>query len=290
MTGSVRAPVHESRLMAAAREHLPAPAVPLWRDLLLPAILLDHAAEGEPVAGHYGGDTVLLPPGMPWPEWDDYGPLTPWLTLDCAALPRTLPRTELALPESGLLQFFLADGQLWGKRTPWTIGSSAGAPEADQVVYVPDAADALPTKAPDALHCIEPEPLTAWLDLTPPQYPETAWRERYGDDAAPDALTKYEFEVETSGEHLPTKIGGHTYAMQDPPEDELVRYAVFKNENTDEERQKHETAQWRPLLEYSPHDRTALHCGDYWNLYWFIRADALAARRFDEALMVEQCT
>lgn len=268
---------HDSRLMSAAHEHLPPAAVPRWRDLLLPALLLDHAVEGESVVGHYGGDTVLLPPGMPWPEWDDYGPLTPWLTLDCAAL----PPNELGLPASGRLQFFLADGQLWGKRTPWTMGASAGAPEADQVVYIPDDTKALPTKAPEALHCIEPEPLTAWLDLTPPQYPEWEWDEK--------ALTTYEFEAETSWERFPTKVGGHTYAMQDPPVDELVRYAVFENKAT-EERIARELPRWRPLLEFVPHAETALHGGDYWNLYWFVRDDDLAARRFDRALMVEQCT
>lgn len=266
----MRAPVHEPRLLAAAGEHLAPDDAARWRELLEPAILLDHATDGEPVAGHYGGDGAVLPPDMPWPVWEEYGELSPWLTLDCAAL----PRGSFGLPESGLLQFFVADGQLWGKRTPWTMGASAGFPEAARVVHVPDGAG-LRRRAPKTLTCVEAEPLTAWIDLTPPDHL---------DDDVP-----YAFEAAVERDHFPTKIGGHTYAMQDPPVDELVRYAVFEGK-ADEERVEAEIPHWRPLLQFVPHQKTALDGGDYWNLYWFIRDDDLSARRFDRALMIEQCT
>ncbi|GIG66917.1 hypothetical protein [Phytomonospora endophytica] len=76
-TTPFRAPVHEPRLVAAARELLPPQAIPRWRELLLPAVLLDHADDHEPVVGRYGGDSAVLPPDMPWPVWDDYGELSP---------------------------------------------------------------------------------------------------------------------------------------------------------------------------------------------------------------------
>ena len=180
----MRSPLHAPRLLAAAREHLPPADVDRYRDLLLPAVLLDHAADGEPVAGHYGGDGAVLPPDMPWPVWAEYGELSPWLTLDCAAL----PPNDLGLPTSGLLQFFVADGQLWGERTPWTMGASAGFPDAGRVVYVPDGTG-VRRPAPGTLTCVEAEPLTAWIDLTPPDQPDHAWRERYGDKGALDRIT-----------------------------------------------------------------------------------------------------
>ncbi|GIG66916.1 hypothetical protein HNR73_003878 [Phytomonospora endophytica] len=170
------------------------------------------------------------------------------------------------------------------------MGASAGAPEAGQVVYIPDGAG-LRRRAPTALTCVEAEPLTGWVDLTQPEYAAAAWRARYGesDPEVLEALDGGGFEPPYGEGEVPTKIGGHTYAMQDPPEDELVRYAVFEGK-ADEETVQRELPHWRPLLQYVPHDRTALAGGDYWNLYWFVRDDDLAARRFERALMVEQCT
>lgn len=284
-----RAPIHEPALLAVAEKHLPAAALPRWRQLLKPTICLEIATPGEPVAGHFGGDEALLPPDAPWPHWDEYGPLSPWLTIDCAALPRTDPQ----LPDSGRLQFFFAEGQLWGDRTPWTLGASAGFPEAGQVVYVPARAESELRRAPEPLRSIAYEPLTAWPDLTGPRYPQNEWRKRFGDAdlevlqtlASDDFDSAYGELVwdRLSGFH----IGGYQCELQDPVEDELIHYAVFDGEDIDDERFTTELARWRPLLQSFPLDGRA---EDYWHLYWFITHDDLAARRFESALMVEQCT
>ncbi|WP_168801775.1 DUF1963 domain-containing protein [Glycomyces buryatensis] len=279
------------RLIEIGEAHLPKSAHERWRQLLEPAVYLEHAADGDSTVGYLGGE-AFLPEEMAWPEWEEYGPLTLWATIDCAALPRL--DLDLDLPESGKLLFFLADGQLWeSSATP--IGYTDGVDHnSHRVVYLPEGTPVSPRPHPARLHCVaEAEPLTARIALSGPWMPAHAWFERYGDSDT-DVLAVLEgddfnIDLELWG-NAGTHLGGHHFSLQNDTLEELVQYGVFEGEDRGEAAVTAEMARWRLLLQFFPFADTKLWCGDYTHAYWFITAEDLTARRFDRSILQEQCT
>ncbi|MEW2360092.1 YwqG family protein [Spirillospora sp. NPDC029432] len=281
----------KDQLVGIAREHLPAGVVEQWTGLLKPAVRLAHATGDDAVAGHLGGDAEL-PPDMPWPAWEGYGPLSLWLSLDCAAL----PAGELALPDSGRLLFFLFDGQLCESTAPYIGDDGPESRGAHRVVYVPEGTPTSLREAPAELrHRVPAEPLTASVIWTAPQYPDDldAWHARYGepDEAASRALYDdgFDDELDLWG-RAARQLGGHPFAPQSPVEEDLARYVVFAGAERSGPELRREIARWRLLLQFMPDYETGLWCGDTNYLYWFITADDLAARRFDRARLLRQDT
>ncbi|GAA1550280.1 hypothetical protein GCM10009678_36530 [Actinomadura kijaniata] len=281
----------KNRLADIAREHLPTDVARQWTDLLKPAVRLAHAADGDAIVGHLGGEAAL-PPDTPWPVWDGHGPLSLWLTLDCAAL----PTAELALPESGRLLFFLFDGQLCESSSPYIGDDDPGSRGAHQVVHVPEGTPTRPRPGPAALHHqIEAEPLTASVIWTAPQYPTDLedWHVRFGapDEATSRALHGEEFEdtLDLWG-RATHQVGGHPFAPQTPVEEDLAAHVVFAGTDRSAAELRREVARWRLLLQFMPDHRTRLWCGDTYYLYWFITVEDLAARRWDRARLLAQDT
>lgn len=271
----------KDQLADIAREHLPAEVAQQWIGLLKPTVRLAHATGDDAVAGRLGG-AAALPPDMPWPVWDGHGPLSLWLTLDCAAL----PTAELALPKSGSLLFFLFDGQLCKSTSPHIGDDDPASRGAHRVVHVPEGTPARLREAPASLrHRVEAEPLTASVDWTAPQYPDDldAWHVRFGeaDEATVQALYDDEFgdALDLWG-RAAAQLGGHPFAPQNP----------FAGTDRSAAELRREVARWRLLLQFMPDHRTRLWCGDTGYLYWFITADDLAAERFDQARLLRQDT
>ncbi|GAB4003502.1 hypothetical protein GCM10029992_45450 [Glycomyces albus] len=99
-------------LSELADQHLPPQIAAQWKALLKPAVQFDWAAGSDVVVAQLGGDPEM-PPGEPWPEWEDYGPLSFIASVDCAGF-----RIDgLPLPESGRLLFFFSTARSTAARS-----------------------------------------------------------------------------------------------------------------------------------------------------------------------------
>jgi uncharacterized protein YwqG len=121
-------------------------------------------------------------------------------------------------------------------------------------------------------------------------------------DAERDAYWRLAEELEREGARMPTdaaeapvhRLGGVPREIQNPMEAEceLARrgedpYAVPYSRR--EEIAEEAKARWRLLLQVDSDDAAGLMWGDAGILYYWIRDDDLAARRFDRAWCVMQC-
>ncbi|MET8977105.1 YwqG family protein [Streptomyces sp. NPDC004539] len=266
---------HHSRPAAA---HLPPALADAWTALLRPCARLRHAADGEPVAAVLGG-TPHLPAATPWPEWPGHGPLSFVASVDCAALPRESLSEEF--PPDGTLLFFFWDGRLGDD-----VFVSAHDPETwigAQVLYVPRDT---PTAAADTPAPLTPYPrvdLTAGTEESAPDLllPQSR-RALLGDTRpwphpreTPPELRPFVrafSRLRTSAGH---QIGGHAIPLQGPVEHEI-------SGGSDEEAER-----WVPLAQFDS-DLGMSWGGDEGTLYWLIRPEDLAARRFDLARFTGQ--
>ncbi|MCQ8772430.1 YwqG family protein [Streptomyces telluris] len=279
-------------LHAVAREHLPADIAERWIGLLRPGLGLTKAAdegarEGtDVVVGRLGG-LPELPENEEWPVWEGHGPLTFIASLDCAALPSAA--LDIALPEDGTLFFFYFDGQL-DDGSAWVAPDEPDTWAGARVLYVPAGVPLAERPAPAGIRPYAEVRLAARVEATAP-YPwhPVVYREfapmpddhPLWDEDFQEAL----WDVPGAG-HL---VGGHADPVQDDVESEVARGALGNPPN-DDPRIREEALRWTLLAQIDSDDDAGMMWGDCGALYWLIRPEDLAARRFDRAMFTWQCS
>ncbi|MFJ4921173.1 YwqG family protein [Streptomyces sp. NPDC088725] len=281
-----------SALRSLAHQHLSPDVAETWLGLLRPGVRLEVAAGPDDVTGRLGG-LPALPATAEWPVWEGNGPLSFVASIDCAGLPTA--SLDIDLPKAGTLLFFYFDGQLDDgealvlaeDRTSW-----AGA----RVLYVPADETAEERELPAGLRPYPVVPLTARTEMTAaepwhPQIRETfapgaPLGQRYGHPVCSedflDALWQFDDEVGH-------QIGGHAHSVQDPVEIEVAEAVLDGKMPWSDPRLSDEAGRWLLLAQFASEDAADMMWGDVGALYWLIRPQDLAERRFERAMFTWQC-
>jgi len=280
----------QAALVRLARRELPAAIVDVWIDLLRPSFLLREAGDHERVVGQLGGIPVL-PGGMAWPQHPDGGgPLTFIADVDCGQL----PSDTLSLPRSGTLSFFLWDNE----QAPGYLHTYP----ANRVVYTASGTPVTEREPPAGSCEYDLVELTGELRATGPAWASAEFREAVAElGEGGRAFLDHWRDREGHSFHQglwdlapqPThRIGGH--ALPRRPEvglrvawDQLAGDKVFAS--VPDDALHREALRWTLLAQFDS-DRLA---GMQWGggsgcLYWLIRTDDLAARKFEAAALTWQ--
>ncbi|MEU6083389.1 YwqG family protein [Streptomyces sp. NPDC047108] len=273
-------------LRELAVQHLPPDRAEQWISQLRPGIALEEGSEPGPVAGHLGG-LPKLPDDMEWPVWK-HGPLSLIASIDCAALPARA--VDIPLPEDGTLLFFSFDHGAAGDTSETYVGVDIGDRETwngARVIHVPAGIPAAERETPLGLEPHPRQPLSARATTTAPD----PWHVCLRDVFAPgrplnSRWSDYPEGFLEAGDELaepnpPHRIGGHANACQSPVEEELA-YHLLGEERSDDALLSQEARAWILLGHFYEYGR------DGW-LYWLIRPQDLAERRFDRAMFTFQC-
>ncbi|MEV4434627.1 YwqG family protein [Streptomyces sp. NPDC049555] len=274
-------------LRALAREHLPADVAERWLGLLRPSAGLRTATGADPVVGRLGG-LPELPEGQEWPVWEGHGPLTFIASVDCAALPGAA--LDIPLPKDGTLAFFYFDGQLDDGRAlvrPDDPATWAGA----RVLYVPAGVPVAERAAPAGIRPYREVPLTARVESTAPyDWHPVVYREFDPmDDDHPLWDEDFREDVYERVDDSKHRIGGHASPDQDDVETE-VAHGTLGSPPWNDPRIPQEALRWVLLAQFGSDDDAGMTWGDLGTLYWLIRPEDLAARRFDRAMFTWQCS
>lgn len=281
MTESITDALH-----ALARQHLPVEIAERWIGLLRPGLSLERATDPGTVVGRIGG-LPSLPENEEWPVWEGHGPLSFIASLDCAALPSAA--LDIALPADGTLAFFYFDGQLDDGRarvSPYDTDSWAAA----RVLYVPAGVPLVEREVPAGIRPYPEVRLTARVEATAPYlWHPVVYREFA---PMPDDHPLWDEDFQEALWDLPGaghRVGGHADPAQDEVESEVAR-AALGNPPGDDPRIDEEALRWVLLAQFDSDDDAGMMWGDCGSLYWLIRPEDLAARRFDRAMFTWQCS
>lgn len=274
-------------LHTLARKHLPGEIAERWIGLLRPSLRLEKttAAGAQPVVGRLGG-LPALPENEQWPIWEGHGPLSFVASLDCAMLPAAL---DIALPTDGTLVFFYFDGQLddgCAVVDPGEPDSWAGA----RVLYVPAGVPIAERTAPEGIQPYPEVLLTARAETTAPYLRHPVVHREF--DPMPDDHPLWDEDFESAlwdhCEGTEHRIGGHANPVQGEVEWE-VAHGALGSPPWDDPRIKEETFNWVLLAQFDTDDDADMMWGDGGALYWLIRPEDLAQRRFERAMFTWQC-
>ncbi|MBH1938853.1 DUF1963 domain-containing protein [Streptomyces sp. AV19] len=281
MTQSITDALH-----ALAHQHLPDDIAERWIGLLRPGLALDTAAGTDPVVGRLGG-LPELPENEEWPIWEGHGPLSFVASLDCAALPSA--GLDITLPTDGTLAFFYFDGQVddgVAVVAPDDPDSWAGA----RVLYVPEGVRVVERAAPEGIGAYPEIPLTARAETTAPYLWHPAVYREFAPMPDDHPLWSEEFQdaLWDHSEGAGHRVGGHADPVQDEVETE-VAHGALHGPPWDDPRIQEEALGWTLLAQFDSDDDAEMMWGDCGTLYWLIRPEDLAARRFDRAMFTWQC-
>lgn len=277
-------PAESARLIRAAQDHLPPRLAEEWIRLLRPTVKFRHSAEADPTVAHRGGEP-LLPPDMPWPTWEGEGPLSLIAGFDLGAL----PRGNLDLPDSGLLYFFMFDGQLCESAMP----SLDDEPQAHRVVHIPAGTPVERRPPPRALRPTAAEPMAVSREFTAPSQASHILEDHFDTDDPhiSDALYGDDFnDALDLWEHMDHQLGGYPFSPQNPSLWDIVGDESLQTGPGELDAWRAECRQWLTLAQFPPDYESDLWCADTGYLYWYIRREDLAAHRFDRAAFAWQDT
>ncbi|MBH5333956.1 DUF1963 domain-containing protein [Streptomyces pactum] len=281
MTHSTTDPLH-----ALAHEHLPDGIAARWLGLLRPSLRLERATDADTPVGRLGG-LPELPEGVEWPVWEGHGPLSLVASVDCAALPAA--GLDIPLPTDGTLAFFHFDGRL-DDGAAVVASDDPDSWSGARVVYVPAGTPVTRAAAPEGLPPYPEVPLAARLETTAP-YP---WHPVVYREFAPmpddhpvwgEEFREAVDELTAGTEH---RLGGHATPVQDEVEAAVARHALGCPPWNDP-RIGQEALRWVLLAQFDSDDDAGMMWGDAGALYWLMRPEDLALRRFDRARFTWQC-
>ncbi|MFJ4435194.1 YwqG family protein [Streptomyces sp. NPDC088923] len=264
-----------------------------WLGLLRPGMRLEVATDTDDAVGRLGG-LPALPASAEWPVWDGRGPLSFIASIDCARL--SAAALDIDLPAAGTLLFFYFDGQLDDgealvlaeDRESW-----AGA----RVLYVAADEKVAEHEAPAGLKPYPAVPLTGRVEVTATEPWHPSVRAAFAPDAPLgnrydhpvcsqeflDALWEFDDEVGH-------QIGGHAHSVQNPVEIEIAEAVLDGEASWDDPRLSEEAGNWLLLAQFDSEDAADMMWGDAGALYWLIRPEDLAERRFERAMFTWQCS
>ncbi|WP_241825639.1 YwqG family protein [Micromonospora sp. CB01531] len=279
-------------LAAAAREHLPADVADTWLSLLRPGIRLVPADDGDgPPVGYLGGEPEL-PDDLAWPVWEGHGPLSFIASVDCAVLPGVA--TELGLPVDGRLLFFYFNGQ-YDDGKAMVFASDPESQAGARVVYVPSGRACTERATPEGIEPYKQVWLASRAVSTAPSYDHPVLHDAFGDGfsqvAKPEhPLRRREFCAAIScGEGPLHQLGGYACPVQGDVEYEVAQAALGGSVDWRDQALASEAGRWLLLAQFDSDSNANMMWGDVGMLYWLIRPDDLAARRFDRAMFTWQC-
>jgi uncharacterized protein YwqG len=283
----------QGALRALASQHLSLENAEKWLGLLRPGARLEATAAPNVGVGRLGG-LPALPAGAEWPAWDGRGPLSFIASVDCARLPAA--ELDIDLPAAGTLLFFYFDGQLddgdalvlTEDRESW-----AGA----RVLYVAADEKVAERGIPAGLKPYPVAPLAARVEMTATEPWHPAVRAAFAPGAPLgnrydhpvcsqeflDALWEFDDEVGH-------QIGGHAHSVQNPVEIEIAEAVLDDEVSWDDPRLSEEAGNWVLLAQFDSEDAADMMWGDAGALYWLIRPEDLAERRFERAMFTWQCS
>lgn len=281
----------DSPLAALARQHLPPDVADTWLRLVRPALWLRASRDGETVVGRLGGNPAL-PADLDWPTWERHGSLSFIAEVNCGELPSR--HLDVELPERGTLLFFYFEGQN-GDDFFWGPGTEEGA----RVIYVPEGVAVAERSTPGE---IDPHPrvtLATELTETWPTWEHPAVLAAFGAlDAGDMTLALLNHPINDDdfcaglSRHSPRpprhQVGGYAEPVQRPVEWEAAEAVVSGDSHTPGFRE--EMTRWVLLAQIDSDGDAQMDWGDTGALYWMIRPEDLAARRFDRAAFTLQCS
>jgi uncharacterized protein YwqG len=286
----------DAELAAIARAHLSADDAEAWISLLRPGIRLAHHSGGPaPVAARLGGNPHL-PPDTAWPTWPGKGPLTFIADVDCGAVSE-VGTLDIPLPADGTLLFFYFDGQVDENDTMvfyTDVSTQAGA----AVLYVPADTPTAERPAPEGIEPYRVVELSASQIATEPGWEHRRSLQAFAEGGGiQDVLAHPVFtdEVFTTRAAQATAaaderhgVGGWADPVQGAIEYEIATAALGGGKQRSDALAAEEPA-WVLLAQFDSDGTANMMWGDVGRLYWMIRPEDLAARRFDKALFTWQC-
>ena len=268
-------------------ERVPAGVTGAVASLVRPAIRIAIARAGRVATGSSRvGGTPDVPPGFEWPRKDGT-PLAFLAQIDLEEVAHRLPSSPL--PADGLLWFFYDTAE-----EPW--GFDPAHAGGSRVIYLPNpdrlALVAAPAGTPATfpLCRVEMEAYDDIPDLEPDEPPgdqmDEAAMERYV------AVRAYLSSGAHGGAH---KLLGHADPVQGAMElgCEMVSAGINVGDGYPERARtaavEAAARSWRLLLQIDSDEEASMQWGDAGILYFWIRAEDLAARRFDRVHTILQC-
>lgn len=291
-----RMAIGQASLMRLARRELPPAVADQWVSLLRPSLRLRAADKNELLVGQLGGVPVL-PDGFAWPHWDGYGPLAFVAEIDCGQL----PSSTLSMPHTGTLLFFCADGQVGSEiysGWPPTVRGDPENRDAARVVYIPAGTPVSERDAPAGIEPYALVELAGELFTTGPAWDSPVFREAIAhlDDDIHAFMSDFSNQ-ESFGEALwdlmpkapgRHRISGHAHPIQDAVELDVAHTQLDGAVPYGDPALHEEALRWTLLAQFDSDDQAGMKWGGSGSLYWLIRPDDLAARRFDAALFTWQ--
>lgn len=274
-----------------AAEHLPGDLAQRWTALLRPCARLRRAEAGEPIVAVLGG-APDLPAGTAWPEWPGHGPLSFVASVRCAALPRDGLAEEF--PRDGTLLFFCFDGQ--ADEDAFVSVDDPETRAGARVLYLPENTPVLPADPPPVLAGFPRVELAAATGQSAPDLwlPQTR-RALLGDTRpwphprdTPAGLKPFVRAFGRLRTRVDHQIGGHAVPVQGPVEYEIANATYGGTLAWGDEPLDQEAERWVLLAQFASDSDARTTWGDDGVLYWLIRPEDLAARRFDQARVTLQ--
>ncbi|OPC78531.1 hypothetical protein B4N89_39560 [Embleya scabrispora] len=287
----------DERYSRLAAEHLPSDLAERWIALLRPCVRLRRADAGEQVVAVLGG-VPELPSGVDWPDWPEVGPLSFIASVRCAALPAA--GRAAGVPGDGTLLFFYFDGR----------GEDAGDDESAfvsvydpqtwvgaRVLYVPEGTPVSPVEPPCGPAPYPRVELAADVEQSAPDLWLPQVREALlgsGDPwpeprEIPVGLRPFRRAFAKLDGRIGHRVGGHAVPIQGPVEYEAASADLGVERPWGEPQLDAEATRWLLLAQFDSDEDAGMEWGDAGTLYWLIRSEDLADRRFDRARLVAQC-
>lgn len=200
------------------------------------------------------------------------------------------------LPEAGTLLYFYFDGQLDNgaalvpaeDRESW-----AGA----RVLYVAAEEEVADRGTPAGLKPYPVVPLAARVEMTAAEpwhpsvraalAPGVPLGNRYDHPVCSQEFIDGLWEFDDEVGH---QIGGHAHSVQDPVEIEIAEAVLDGEVPWDDPRLSEEAGNWLLPARFDSEDAAGMLWSAAGALYWLIRPEDLAERRFERAMFTWQCS
>lgn len=239
------------------------------------------------------GGSPELPAGVGWPEWAGHGPLSFIASVRCAALPRDGLAEQF--PLAGTLLFFYFDGQV-GEDAFVSVDDPATW-AGGQVLYIPEDTPVFPADTPSALAASSRVELAADTEQSAPDLGLPQVRQALLGDTrhwphpreTPAGLKPFLRAFGRLRTRIGHQIGGHALPVQGPVEYEIANAMCEGPCSEGDQSLDREAGRWVLLAQFSSDSDAKMTWADEGTLYWLIRPEDLAARRFDQARLTVQC-
>ena len=295
--GSSDSTLAAAELVAVAQATLPAAVAERWIALLRPSIRLRRAEPAERPVAQLGGSPAL-PDGVAWPRFDAGKPLGFVASIDFGQLP--VGQLDVPLPVAGTLLLFYRDPL---EDMPDMIHGVAGPlpdlpPPAACLLYVPAGAATTGRTGPSGATTYRAVPLVGDQIVTGPDWEHPALAQAVAglSDAdrafVADAFNSDPFRIAMSDKiYYPRhRLGGYADPVQGSVEVGVAQERLGGNVSFGDPILFYEARQWTSLVQIDSDDDAGMMWGDSGCLYWLMRVDDIAARRFDAAEFTFQCS